>query len=372
MPPDRDLVAFVSLSTELYGAELSLLSLCKGMPASIVAPMGPLLEHATAAGLDTREIVEAEILALKKIGQSRSPLEVGQAIWRGSQRLRAMAIWDKRAVISFSQWLNPALALAAFGKSTPLVLDMHDGPFSGPGRLVQRASVKLADRSIFVSQSNGRAVIGSERPSKHPVVHRPIEVPQSLVAAKATTAPQGPLRVIYVGRLDPEKRVHLLLQSAERVGFDHLSVTVVGESTATENMSATMAALHPKGSFLGSVGRHVALEHMSRSDVLVTPAQGEAFGRTVFEAALLGIPAVVDSSAAAAELIVDGVSGWVLGGKTPWTRLDDLLRTLAAEPQTVARVGSEARRRLGSLVDPDYVRAQYWAELPGNVEAVRA
>lgn len=351
-------VSFVSLSTEVYGAESSLLALCQNMPARVFAPAGDFLDLVRSAGVPSREIHDPAVLALRSIGVERRPRQVLGRIRRAARGLQSLDLW-RGGVVSFSQWLNPSLALAARRRGVPVVLDMHDGPFTRIGRAVQLASVRLSDGAIFVSETTRQAVLGrSSLHRRSAVVHRPVEVHSAPAAARSTDGSR-PLDVVYAGRLDAEKRVDLLLDVSGRLR-DRVRVTVVGEATHAGRSAAMLAEAYPHVRFLGRRSRTDTLDVIAASDVLVSPARGEAFGRTVYEAALLGLASVVDSSADAARAVTHGSSGWVLGDERPWSMLGSLLVDLESDRQLVREVGTEARSVLGPLVDSDHVRARYW------------
>jgi len=110
--------------------------------------------------------------------------------------------------------------------------------------------------------------------------------------------------LLFVGRLDPEKGVRLLLEAADRAGA---SMVFVGDG--------------PLRSAVESSGRHRVTGWQTSSQVqseldqarcLVFPSQWyETFGLVVSEAAARGVPAIVSDVSAAAERIRDGITGFV-------------------------------------------------------------
>jgi glycosyltransferase involved in cell wall biosynthesis len=170
------------------------------------------------------------------------------------------------------------------------------------------------------------------------------------------------LKVVYAGRLDEEKRVDLLLRTAKQLR-DRVSITVVGESTQSGRNSAHLARVYPDARFLGRLPRDETVGVMADNEVFVSPARGESFGRTIYEAALLGLGSVVDSSADAARTITDGTSGWVLGGATPWSCLAPLLARLQSDREAARAVGAAAKATLGAMVDSEHARQRYWDAL---------
>jgi glycosyltransferase involved in cell wall biosynthesis len=100
---------------------------------------------------------------------------------------------------------------------------------------------------------------------------------------------------------------------------------------------------------------------VARADLLLSTAPGEAFGRTIAEAALLGVPALV-AGGGPAELVRDGVTGHVLPRLDP-EALAARLRLLDADRPALRRVGQAAREHLRRLCDPATVARQWIAEV---------
>lgn len=86
------------------------------------------------------------------------------------------------------------------------------------------------------------------------------------------------------------------------------------------------------------------LRRLYRScDVLVLPSRAETFGNVLVEAAAAGLPAVVTDVGAMSEIVIDGVTGYVIdpGDVAALARrLDDLL----GDPSRRAEMGRAARR----------------------------
>ena len=139
--------------------------------------------------------------------------------------------------------------------------------------------------------------------------------------------------LVFVGRLDPEKGVAMLLEAADRVGE---SVVFVGEGPLRGAVEAR--------------GRHRVTGWQSAQQVqgeldgarcLLFPSQWyETYGLVVSEAAARGVPSIVSDVSAPAERISNGVSGFVFKSGD----VAALARCLAATADHVelARLGRNA------------------------------
>jgi glycosyltransferase involved in cell wall biosynthesis len=115
------------------------------------------------------------------------------------------------------------------------------------------------------------------------------------VARRALDIPDHRFVVIYVGRLDREKGVDVLLRAWRRLGLDPASaeLLVVGESTVDHDAVRYQAELRDLAtdSVRFVPGRRDVVTPLHAADVAVVPSiWQEPFGRTVIEALSTGRP----------------------------------------------------------------------------------
>jgi len=152
---------------------------------------------------------------------------------------------------------------------------------------------------------------------------------------------------LYVGRLDPEKGIDVLLDAFARVPGE----LVLAGSGSDE------AALHARAServrFLGPVPRDELPELYAAADVFVLPSRSEQWGMVLNEAAATGLPLIAtDAAGAAYELVDDDLR--VRAGDAD--ALATAMKRLAEHPELRATVGRRARRRVAALTP------EAWAE----------
>jgi glycosyltransferase involved in cell wall biosynthesis len=139
-------------------------------------------------------------------------------------------------------------------------------------------------------------------PAKVSVAHNgidPAEYPvgglvERSVQRKALGIPEDAFVAVYIGRLDREKGVDVLLKAWRRLGLDsaRARLLVVGSATALHLAAAYRRELDELVSdgvqFLPNTDDVTAPLHAA--DVAVLPSEWEAFGRTVIEALSTGRP----------------------------------------------------------------------------------
>lgn len=155
---------------------------------------------------------------------------------------------------------------------------------------------------------------------------------------------------LYVGRLDPEKGLEVLLRAMEHVDGE---LVVVGSGS----LEASLRRQAPASvRFVGQVARDDLVPWYAAADAFVLPSLSEPWGMVVNEAAAAGLPIVAsDAVGAAWDLVEDGVNGFrVAPGDAE--ALAAALGRLAADPELRERAGQRSQA-IAARFTP-----QAWAE----------
>ncbi|WP_432520367.1 glycosyltransferase family 4 protein [Kineococcus sp. SYSU DK006] len=171
-------------------------------------------------------------------------------------------------------------------------------------------------------------------------------------SAERAARAAGPLRVLFVGRLVPEKGPSVLLDAvaALRGGPDPLDVRVrlVGAGPLADDLAAQVRRQGTADvvELLGPVGNEDLPEQYAWADAFCLPSFAEGVPVVLMEAMATALPVVTSPIAGIPELVQDGVSGRLV----PPGRADELARVLrelaAASPQERAELGRRGRRRV--------------------------
>lgn len=144
------------------------------------------------------------------------------------------------------------------------------------------------------------------------VVHCGIERP----SAAPTPASQRPPRIAYVGRLEPYKRVDVLLRAAARLRdrFGDLEVVVIGRGADRSRLErvADELGLADRTTFSGFVSDDERDRLLGASRVCVCPSMKEGWGLTVIEANALGTPVVASDAPGLRDSVLDGETGYLV------------------------------------------------------------
>lgn len=160
------------------------------------------------------------------------------------------------------------------------------------------------------------------------------------------------LRVLYVGRVIPEKGPDVLLDAVERAGILGLTVRIVGsEGFALDGLlSSYERSLRRRAStlscgveFVPFTPRAALPAHYEWADVVTLPSRWqEPCGLTLLESLASGVATVVTESGGMPE--VAGDAAIVIPRDDP-DALADVLRQLAASPIARRDLGGRARER---------------------------
>ncbi len=185
-------------------------------------------------------------------------------------------------------------------------------------------------------------------------------------AAAARTG--GPLRIGFIGSVMPSKGVHLLIEAFRRLGDPTgLRLDIWGEvlpfhndRTYGERLAALREGFESVITLHGRYANESLPAILAGMDVLVVPSLWyEAFGLTIREAHLAGVPVVTANHGAMAEAVQDGRTGLLFQAGDA-ASLAAVLRRVADDPALRERLAGrpewvrderDAARQLLSLYD---------------------
>lgn len=159
-------------------------------------------------------------------------------------------------------------------------------------------------------------------------------------------APAQPPRIVYAGRMIPEKRV-LPLVEALAVAMEHdpsLQATLIGRGPDLAAVEARIAALglSERIATPGFVAEDALEQAMRTATAIVQPSAREGYGMVVVEAAARGVPCLVVAGEdnAATELVEPGRNGVIAPDASP-AALANAIRAIVADADALRRSTGE-------------------------------
>jgi glycosyltransferase involved in cell wall biosynthesis len=207
----------------------------------------------------------------------------------------------------------------------------------------ERRIVRIADRTIFVCD-NDRLVAERERivtpATRHSTILHGINTHD--LPAKV---PHEGLKVALLARLTYQKHPEMLIEVADRMRDTDLSFVYIGSGELQGALEAEVArrGLGHKVAFTGSLPRMAALEKAASADIGLLPSRWEGFPIAVLEMMGMGIPMVAADVNGIAEIVADGVNGYLVPGGEIDTYVDRV-RRLACDEDLRRKLGDESQR----------------------------
>jgi glycosyltransferase involved in cell wall biosynthesis len=162
-------------------------------------------------------------------------------------------------------------------------------------------------------------------------------------SAVETTLPSRP-RVLFLGRLHPQKNLGLLLAAwpavRTRTGA-HLILAGVGPDAAHLREQAARIGCHDSVHFLGPVAN--PSDYLRAVDLFVLPSLAEGMSNSLLEAMACGVTPVVSSIGGNIDLVASGHNGVCVGSADPADWSEQIAR-LILDTGLRARLGAAARQ----------------------------
>ncbi len=153
-------------------------------------------------------------------------------------------------------------------------------------------------------------------------------------------------RVVFTGRMHPQKNLPLLLEAWARVALQTpANLILIGPGEGRETLCALAARLGiaERVQFVGAVADPA--DHLRAADVFALPSVAEGMSNSLLEAMATALPCVVSAIGGNTDLITEGQTGRLVANSDPhaWaSTLVELLENLAE----ARRLGANARRRI--------------------------
>jgi glycosyltransferase involved in cell wall biosynthesis len=216
-------------------------------------------------------------------------------------------------------------------------------------RLLKRAWIALFERANLASATaihvtSSREATALESLGLGPDV-RVTVIPNGVETAEL---PVGIVRqadrVLYLGRLSPEKRVDSLIEAMALVPSARLTVAGTdggsGYRAALEDLVERLG-LRARVEFVGFADDVVKQDLLARSAVVALPSVFESFGNVVLEAMAHGCATIVAPGVGASEWVSASGGGMVVESER--SVLAQALRRLMTDPQRTSSLGANGR-----------------------------
>lgn len=320
----------IPLQCKTFGASNVLVLIPESQRAELPVPLGVRIEiyadtsgrarNAIRLGFRALSIARREKISIVHVHSSFAGVPVRLLMWLGFRTPRVIYCphgwaWDRPM---------PALVKLAVCK-------------------VEQLLGRLTDRIVCISEHELRTAIAAGiSPDKLIVVRNAVSAQAPVAEGDAPAWPEAKLRVLFVGRLDHQKGVDVLL-SALALLDNEVHAMIVGASVLADDKVLVMPENVTQLGWL-TPGRLETL--FASAQVLVVPSRWDGFGLIAAEAMRAGLPVVASRVGGLSEVIEDGVTGVLVPANSP-EALASAIRNL--DDQTLRKMGEAGRERVARL-----------------------
>ena len=282
--------------------------------------------------------------------------------------------WD---VVNVHDWyLLPAANVLRDCFGLPVCFTVHDTVVGKTGGKLTNPDKFIANMEIWGCRSSDNIICCSRFMRQEIAEHYGAPMDRTFVVpcgvSEATFAVQrlewldafrssvaGPKDriVLYVGRLDPEKGVDLLIEAAPLIlaGEPRAKILIVGKGRRSEELQdlCHRRGLKERVSFLGYAGRAPLAFLYRCAEVQVCPSLYEPFGIVALEGMVNGLPVVVPDNTGLTEIVGHERDGLQFGTGSAGDLAEAVCRLLS-DHDLARRLATAGRRR--ALEDYDWDR----------------
>ncbi|MFT4303041.1 MAG: glycosyltransferase [Candidatus Woesearchaeota archaeon] len=120
-----------------------------------------------------------------------------------------------------------------------------------------------------------------------------------------TTETNERAKAIYVGRIEPEKNLELLINVfSDR---DNCDLVIVGEGSYLNELKQRL----PNAKYTGKLRDKLLAEEYANADFFVFPSETDTYGQVVIQAHSSGLPVIVTDKGGPKEQIIHGENGFI-------------------------------------------------------------
>ncbi|MBI3147067.1 MAG: glycosyltransferase family 4 protein [Betaproteobacteria bacterium] len=290
-------------------------------------------------------------------------------------QFEALAIADRAeadVVISQSPVLGGWAGLAIMRRrGARHLVELHGNEFFKPASVfskdwaIQRLSHPVLHRANRIRVLSDR--MGSELSSKYGsrltgrIVTLPPRVDLSKFKSKSSWITDARLKVVMVGTVNRNKGQHRLIDAVLSAGAP-VDIWVVGDGPDLDDCRRTAGRLGAGDTvkFFGRVTHIQLADILLAADVFVQFSHQEGTPRAIMEAMAVGLPIVTTNAGFCADIVADGIEGFVLG-PNPEGEVVGVLTRLLHDDALRAHMGQAAIQRATRDYDAVRLYGQYRA-----------
>ena len=216
--------------------------------------------------------------------------------------------------LSVKRSQSTRLILSPHGQLDPYDLARHGRSKRLYAELFLRRALRRVDCALVTSDIEGASLNTFRVTTRKATIPLPVKAgPQGCglrLRKRYGISLEAPL-LLFLGRIDPKKRLDILLASMDRLrdALTDVALLVVGEGDTryTRQMHALAATLNiaDKVTWTGNLRGTDKADAFDAANLFVLPSENENFGITVVEALLAGLPTLISDQVHLQTTVID-------------------------------------------------------------------
>lgn len=331
-----------------------------------LGPPGVYSENLRLRGIEVIDLGLPMRLRPEQVGS------VARAVWRLLQILFSRPRWDIVHTHLFRTSLLCALPARISGSR--LIGTVHRTYYRWQP-LIERMLAPLHESIVVDSVAVGRILQAQTHipEESYVVIHDGIDIaefeaPPLREQARATLQiSDDDVVITEIAHLEPHKGQQHLIAAFARLAADRALLLLVGDGSARRDLEEQVTRLGLADRVVFAGARADLPTILAASDILALPSTYEGFGIVQAEAMYFQLPVVTGDRGGSTEVVVDGVTGFLV----PFgdvNALADRLGRLISSPRLRKRFGQAGRARVLERFTQQVMAARYAELYDGSIK----
>jgi glycosyltransferase involved in cell wall biosynthesis len=214
--------------------------------------------------------------------------------------------------------------------------------------MLQRLALRVSDAIIVTTEGLARELGRAVDAARIHLIPNGVALDQFYPSA---TPARGQPRIVFIGRLSPEKNVASLLRAVQRLQPEIRPVVeLAGDGPLRTALAHQADELQVQVNFLGVVGHERLPELLRQAHAFVLPSYSEGHPKALLEAMACGLPVVASDIPGNRSLVEDAQNGLLFAVDND-EQLAGALGRVLNDPSLAASLGLAARQTIVGRYD---------------------
>ncbi|APB32464.1 putative glycosyl transferase [Gloeomargarita lithophora Alchichica-D10] len=207
--------------------------------------------------------------------------------------------------------------LVCYQQQIPFLFTVHGWSFATPGwtaplyQILERLFATITPKIICVAETiRHQGIKLGLPPAQLVTIYN--AMPDIHPELRAQPERGSPVRIMMIGRLEPQKAQADLLRAVAELNRSDVQVDLVGDGSLLASLEQLVTQLNLTAQVTFWGYRADVANLLAQAHIFVLISHWEAFPRSTLEAMRAGLPVIISDVGGAAEAVIPGVTGYVV------------------------------------------------------------